>query len=544
LRSSDIIKSMSTYRYPAPGCYRLSHGVQLLREGAGGVAICRYPLRCLRLSGAALQLLALARSERSLEELACLSGLRPARVQALCEALTQKGLLEAGPPPLPASPSSWPGVSVIVPTRNRAAQLERCLRALCALDYPPERLEIIVVDDSSQDESAQLLQRLAAEFAGRGHRLRSVRQTGHLGAARSRNRGASLASYALLAFLDDDCLPAPDWLRALVPFLQDESVAAVGGMIRAYDLRSRLGRYEDVRSSLFMGVRPQEVSPAGPLTYLPTANLLVRRSAWQAIGGFRPLPYGEDVDFCYRLLAAGGRILYRPCGSVYHDYRTRLATFLSTRVRYASSEALLLRLHPAQRRVLLLPPEPAVFSTLVLGGLWQLLLAALRGRSGAALAETGQPSGGRHGRPWRRGLLALTLALLLTLGSAGHGWARARRAALPLARHQIWAATLRGRLAYLYHLSRHLARYYTLPLLLAGLLFPPLLLLGALFSALVSGVDYLRLRPRIGLATFALYALLDDCAYQIGVVVGCLRYGTWQPLLPLVRRKQRAFEER
>lgn len=526
--------STKSYRYPAPGCYRLAPGLRLL-EGtdgqSGGLVITAYPLRVLRLGQHAWQLLSLCRQERSGAELARLSGLSSERVSALCQQLSARGLLEAGPPP---PPRSWPGVSVIVPTCNRASQLARCLQAILGLRYPAQALEVIVVDDASHDQTSAVLASLGPAFASRGMRLRLLRHARRQGAAGARNSGAASARYELLAFVDDDCVVTPDWLTTLVPLFAEAKVAAVGGQIRAYETGSALGRYEDVRSSLFMGLQPQEVRLSGPLTYLPTACLLVRREIWQALGGFAPLTYGEDVDFCYRLLAQGWRIRYWPApeGMVYHDYRTRLWTFLGTRVHYASAEAVLQQLHPQQRRVLLLPPREASFAALTVGSLWRLfspVLATSRRRQHRNLHRTSKAG---------RASFSLLLALLALLLPAASVWQRRRRlhlAQVPLTAWQLWQATLRSYLAYTYHLCRHLTRYYTLALLAASLLFPPLLVLVGLLQAIVVSVDYARLRPRLGLLAFACYSLLEDCAYAFGLLLGCWRQRTWRPLLAVIQ---------
>ncbi len=126
-----------------------------------------------------------------------------------------------------------------------------------------------------------------------------------------------------------------------------------------------------------MGARPQQVRLEGPLKYLPTANLLLRRAIWQQLGGFAPLTQGEDVDFCRRVLLSGAHIRYIPQGVVYHDYRTTLKSFLKIRTAYATAEAALLQRHPTERRILVLPPEQATFAGLVLGGLWGMFCALL-----------------------------------------------------------------------------------------------------------------------------------------------------------------------
>src|SRR5438105_15842876 len=109
---------MSTlYRRPDPNCYRLTRGTHITIQQETGLAICDYPLRAVRLGATAARLLQRCDEQRTCEELAAYLSLPVKRVQALCEQLHQKGLLEAGPalPPL-----SWPGVSIIIPSHNRA----------------------------------------------------------------------------------------------------------------------------------------------------------------------------------------------------------------------------------------------------------------------------------------------------------------------------------------------------------------------------------------------------------------------------------------
>ncbi len=331
----------------------------------GNIVVCDYPLRVLRPGNSGLRLMALCSEERTCADLAALLKMPKKRVERLCEQLYWKGLLDAGPA---IAPETWPGVSIVIPSYNRARQLERCLAALLNLDYPSECLEIIVVDDASRDATGTLLKHFRQECDAREIALHVVRHTQQKGVAMARNSGAERACMDVLAFIDSDCVATPGWLKELVAIFEDPAVGAAGGMIRAYERQSAFGKYEDVCSSLFMGTRPQQVRLEGPLTYLPTANFLVRYSAWKKVGDFAPLTFGEDVDFCRRLLLRGSTIRYEPCGVVLHDYRTTLPGFLKTRISYASAEAALLKRHPTERRVLLLPPEQGVFAGLTMGG--------------------------------------------------------------------------------------------------------------------------------------------------------------------------------
>src|SRR6266702_4247148 len=282
-----------------------------------------------------------------------------------------------------------------------------------------------------------MLRRMAREAAALGLETRVLCHKQRQGVGISRNTGAEAARHDLIAYLDSDCVASPGWLRELVPAFQDERVAAVGGMIRANDRKSLLGRYEDVHSSLFMGMQPQLVHLEGPLTYLPTANMLLRRAAWQQLSGFAPMTQGEDVDFCRRLLISGASIRYL-----------------------------------TERRILLLPSEQAAFAGTVIGGAWGILWRYMRSpwqdttcRVGATLAGA---LGGGAG------------ALFLTLFGAHKRLQKVRAQRVPIGFLAVFKATLRGHLAYTYLLSRHLTRYYTFPLLVVSLLIPPMLLLTCL----------------------------------------------------------------
>jgi len=513
----------AVYEQPRPGHYRLQQGVRIVSQDGSLLAFCDYPLRVVRLNPIVALLLTLCSEELTCEQLAKATSMPVKRVETLCDQLRWRGILEAGPS-LP--PPTWPCISIVIPSYNRAKELERCLRSLFALDYPAGCLEIVVVDDASTDETGNMLQRLVEEAARHGRELRVAHHEMHQGVGIGRNTGAAAAQYDLIAYIDSDCVASIGWLRELVPAFQNTRIAAVGGMIRAYERKTLLGRYEDVRSSLYMGERPQLVSLKGPLTYLPTANMVMRRTAWGQRGGFAPIAQGEDVDFSRRLLLAGAGMNYIPQGVVYHDYRTTWDAFLRIRAAYASAEAELVKRHPAERRILLLPPEQAAFAAALIGGAWGITWLTWRsiwsGFQGMGLVLV---------------LLPLLLAQLLVLYASLKQQRKVLEQYLPIRFPVVFKATLRSHLAYTYQLSRHLTRYYTLPLLTVCFLVPPLFIFLLMLCGIVIGVDYVRLRPEMNVGAYALCSLLDDCAYEVGVVWGCVKQRTWKPLVPVIKAR-------
>ncbi|HLJ33501.1 MAG TPA: glycosyltransferase family 2 protein, partial [Ktedonobacteraceae bacterium] len=209
-------QSKPPYRPPAHNCYRLTRGIRIMQHEAGALAISSYPLRVVKLTRLAGQALQYCASEHTSEELAQTLTLSPQKAQALCQQLWRKDLMESGPA---SPPIMWPNVSIIIPSYNRAVQLERCLRSLFALDYQQHLLEIIVVDDASTDETAAMLDRLVQEPEMQGCPIHVIKHASRQGVAISRNTGAEAAKYDVLAYIDSDCVASPEWLAELVPAL-------------------------------------------------------------------------------------------------------------------------------------------------------------------------------------------------------------------------------------------------------------------------------------------------------------------------------------
>jgi GT2 family glycosyltransferase len=192
------------------------------------------------------------------------------------------------------------------------------------MSVPPEvAWELIVVDNNSSDATKAVV----AEFAqASGLRVRYVFEA-RQGLAHARNRGVSAARGEILAFTDDDCLVAPNWLAAIVAeFSSDLELAGIGGRVLLYDehdlaTRTRL-YHERVRFS----------SPRQVFKLIPGCNMAFTRQAFGVIGGFDPqLGAGtiffsaEDSDFLYRIYKQGFKMIHAPEVLVYHNHGRRAA---------------------------------------------------------------------------------------------------------------------------------------------------------------------------------------------------------------------------
>lgn len=233
-------------------------------------------------------------------------------------------------------------VSLVIPVRNAAQTLDACLTSLAQLE--PRPIEIVLVDNGSTDESLQRLRAFARETTSPP--VTVVTET-RPGAAAARNAGIRASHGDVIAFTDSDCAVDRAWLSYLVKPFADDRVGAVAGRIVAAPPRNTCG--------LFCGLYTLQSPPAGRIHDrwtpteggFPTANLAVRRTILEQVGGFDEgiRIYGEDYDLCARIYRRGRAIAYTPEAIVRHHHRTTLRALTRQSFGFGRGQAYLLRRH-------------------------------------------------------------------------------------------------------------------------------------------------------------------------------------------------------
>ncbi len=224
--------------------------------------------------------------------------------------------------------ADWPAVSVIIVTRDRHEAAEKAVASVLAADYPAEKLEVVVVEETDQPQPIA------------GDRVRYIAiPMRNLGLGFARNQGVQHAGGAVLVFTDDDCLVHRNWLRELVGPLLAEGVAATAGAVFVPEC-GPVGECENILG--FPGGGVKFVEQAGGdivrRETFSTCNCAVHRWAVDEVGGFREFnkSSGED-ELLSRQISSRHSLLYTPHAIVWHEPRDRIGKVYHWLVRRGHS---------------------------------------------------------------------------------------------------------------------------------------------------------------------------------------------------------------
>jgi GT2 family glycosyltransferase len=213
-----------------------------------------------------------------------------------------------------------PFISIVIPTYNRPDQLAACLRGCSRLDYPYDRLEVIVVDDGGVTPLDSIVDTFSDRMA-----VRLILQS-NTGPASARNRGAAEAQGDFLAFTDDDCSPSPGWLDALADVFREAPDCGVGGRT----INTLTDNIYSTTSQLLIDYLyeyyNQDLDGA---KFFASNNLAFPRKAFLENGGFDARyrqAAAEDRELSDRWVAQGRRLRYAPEALVSHAHSLALGT--------------------------------------------------------------------------------------------------------------------------------------------------------------------------------------------------------------------------
>ena len=227
-------------------------------------------------------------------------------------------------------------VSIIIPTFDGASRIGDCLDALVKQTAGRD-VEILVVNDGSTDNTVDVV----TLYSG----IRLISQA-NAGPAAARNRGASEARGSIILFTDDDCVPMPDWLDAMIEPFEDPEVVGAKGVYRTYQKRliARFVQieYED-RYRLMAGL--------DYIDFIDTYSAAFRRDRFLEMTGYDtsfPVACAEDAELSYRMSARGWKMKFAPAAIVYHTHPETLSRYLKRKYKFTFWRMLAVRKNPSK----------------------------------------------------------------------------------------------------------------------------------------------------------------------------------------------------
>lgn len=213
-----------------------------------------------------------------------------------------------------------PRATVIVLNHNGVRYLQECFCSLEALNYPKDKLELMLVDNASTDGSVEYVR---INFP----QVRIIRNPQNLGFAKGNNIGAEQAKAKYVAFINNDARVHPDWLIELVKSIsKEEGVVCAGGKILSWDGR-KIDFIGGALNFYGMGFQPShgqphsaEDSASKEILFACGGSMLIERDLFLDCGGFDEdyFAYFEDIDLGWRLWVLGYRVLFEPTAISYH----------------------------------------------------------------------------------------------------------------------------------------------------------------------------------------------------------------------------------
>ena len=225
-----------------------------------------------------------------------------------------------------SSPAYLPPAVVVVPAYNEGVGIERAVRSLAASDYP--EFEVVVVDDGSTDNTADIVEQLALE------RVRLLRKPNG-GKPSALNAGIDASSAPVVVMVDGDTVFEPEALRRLVQPLGDPTVGAVSGNTKVGNRRGLLGRWQHIEyvTGFNLDRRMYEVLQCTPT--VPGAIGAFRRDALVEVGGVSGETLAEDTDLTLAIGRTGRRVLYAEDARAWTEAPSSLGDLWRQRYRWS-----------------------------------------------------------------------------------------------------------------------------------------------------------------------------------------------------------------
>ncbi|QZY56116.1 glycosyltransferase [Crassaminicella profunda] len=233
----------------------------------------------------------------------------------------------------------YPFVSILIPAHNEEKVIGRTLKAVLSLDYPIEKIEIIVINDCSTDDTEKVLRKVVAENPNRKITIINTDPlTGGKGKSNALNIGFKRSKGELLVVYDADNTPEKVSLRYLVHTIMstDEYGAVIGKFRTRNKERNMLTRFINIETLSFQWMAQAGRWKLFKIATIPGTNFIIRRSILQGLGGWDERAVAEDTEISFRIYRMGYKIAFMPLAVTWEQEPETLRVWFKQRTRWAN----------------------------------------------------------------------------------------------------------------------------------------------------------------------------------------------------------------
>jgi len=227
---------------------------------------------------------------------------------------------------------SLPTISIVVPVKDEEKVVGRLLRALLGLDYPPEKREILIVEDGSSDRTVEICMEYVRRYPGQ---VRLLRKPVSDGKPSTLNYALKHAKGEILAFFDADNVPEPNILQRVVRYFNDSSVAAVQGRLCVINAdENMLTKFVSYEEAAWFEAYLRGKDTLNLFVHLKGSCQFIRRSVLEKLKGFDEEALSEDMELSARLTEMGYRIKYASDVRSWQETPSNIRQFFKQRTRW------------------------------------------------------------------------------------------------------------------------------------------------------------------------------------------------------------------
>ncbi len=237
----------------------------------------------------------------------------------------------------PPEPTTFPMVSIMVPAHNEGKVIIQTVKSLLSFDYPKDKYEVIVINDNSSDNSAELLQDLKEYMDAKNLTIINTdKVTGGKGKSNALNIGFAQCRGEYIVIYDADNTPEKGALSMLVAEItQDDTLGAVIGKFRTRNKNaSLLTKFINIETLAFQWMAQAGRWHLFGLCTIPGTNFIIRRSIIESIGGWDTKAIAEDTEISFRIYMMGFRIKFLPCAVTWEQEPQTLKVWFKQRTRW------------------------------------------------------------------------------------------------------------------------------------------------------------------------------------------------------------------